>query len=29
MLVPIKMTYCRDERLIWLEGHFEKAPFSG
>jgi len=29
MLVLIKMTYCRDGQLIWLEGHFEKAAFVG
>jgi len=23
MLVLIKITYCRDEQLIWLAGHFE------
>jgi len=25
----IKITFCRNEQLIWLEGHFEKAAFSG
>jgi len=25
----IKITYCRDGQLIWLDGHFEKAAFSG
>jgi len=29
MLVPIKLTYCRNGQLIWLEGHFEKYAFSG
>jgi len=25
----IKIAYCRDGQLIWLEGHFEKVAFSG
>jgi len=25
----IKIAYCRDRQLIWLEGHFEKAAFRG
>jgi len=29
MLVPTKITYCREWQSIWLEGHFEKASFSG
>jgi len=31
MLVPgvIKITYCRDGQLIWLEGHFAEATSSG
>jgi len=29
MLVLIKITYCRDGQLLWLQGHFEKAAFSG
>jgi len=29
MLALIKITYCRDEQLIWFEGHSEKAVFSG
>jgi len=29
MLVPIKITYCRDRHPIWLGGYFEKAAFSG
>jgi len=29
MLVLIEITFCRDGQLIWLEGHFEKAAFSG
>ena len=29
MLVLIKITYCRDGQMIWLEGHFVKATCSG
>jgi len=29
MLVLIKITYYRDGQLIWLEGHYAKAAFSG
>jgi len=29
MLVLFKIPYHRDGQLIWLEGHFEKAAFSG
>jgi len=29
MLVAIKITYCRDEQLIWLGSRFEKAAYSG
>jgi len=29
MLELIKITYCRDEQLIWLWSHFEKAAVSG
>jgi len=29
MHVLIKITYCSDGQLLWLEGHFEKAAFSG
>jgi len=29
MLVPTKITYCTDGQLIWLEGRFEMAAFSG
>jgi len=29
MLVLIKITYCRDGQLIWLDVRFEKAVFSG
>jgi len=28
MLVLTKITYCRDEQLIWLTDHFEMAAFS-
>jgi len=29
VLQVIKITYCRDERLIWLGDNFENAAFSG
>jgi len=29
MLVPTKITHCKDGQLIWLAGHFKMAAFSG
>jgi len=28
LLVLTETTYCRDEKLIWLVGHFETTTFS-
>jgi len=29
MPVLLKITYCKDGKLIWLEGYFDKAALSG